>query len=159
MADGTTAGDYEPGAYIYADAKDTNAIAKGVLLERDTGANVWKLATTSAKGPFVVCVKAALAGDTSISVLDEGIVYLVAEGTIQPGALLMPGSSTAGRVKAYVASTIAATPAQSDVQGARDEFKLVVGRYMGKLSENSGASVPTAATTADIIRVRFVGGR
>lgn len=157
MADSTTAGDYEPFSYIYADIKDANAITKGVVLERDTGGNTWKLATTSATGPFVVAVKAAAATDTTVSVLDSGIVYLVAEGTIQPTALVMPASSTAGRVKAYAASTVGATPSQTDVQNAAADRRKVVGRYMGKLEE-AGSVVPTAATSGDVIRVRFIGG-
>lgn len=159
MADATSAGDFEPGTqFVYPDLKDSSAITKGNLCDRNGSSGFRTAPVSGAIGPFVVCVKSAATTDTTVSVNDAGIVYLVAEGTINPGSLVVPASSTAGRVKAYTATTIAATPAQSDVQNARDEHRLIVGRYLGKVLENDGATVPSAATTADIIRVRFFGG-
>jgi len=159
MTDATAAGDYEPvHSFVYPDLKDSSAITKGNLCDRNGSSGFRTAPVSGAIGPFVVCVKSALAADTIVSVLDDGIVYLVAEGTINPGSLLVPASSTAGRVKAYTATTVGATPGQTDVNNARDEHRLIVGRYMGKRDENDGATAPSAATTADIIRVRFFGG-
>lgn len=159
MADSTAAGDYEPvNSFVYPDKKDGSAITKGNVCDRNGSSGFRTAPTSGAVGPFVVAVKSAVAGDAILSVLDNGIVYLVAEGTINPGSLVMCGSSTAGRVKAYSATSIGATPSQTDVQNARDEHLLVVGRYLGKVNENDGKTAPSAATTADIIRVRFFGG-
>lgn len=159
MADATAAGDYEPGTqFVYVEKKDSSAIVKGDVCDRNSSSGFRTAPTSGAIGPFVVCVKSAAASLGIVTVLDKGIVYLTSGGTINPGSLVVPDSGTAGRVKAYVATTIAATPAQSDVQNARDEHRLIVGRYMGKKGENDGLTVPSAATTADVIRVRFYGG-
>ena len=159
MTSADAAGDYEPiHSFVYPDKKDGTAITKGQVLDRNGSSGFRTAPTSGAIGPFVVAVKSQVAGDGIVNVLDQGIVYLVAEGTINPGSLVVPGTSTAGRVKAYAETTIGATPAQSDVQNARDEHRLIVGRYLGKVSENDGKTAPSAATTADIIRVRFFGG-
>jgi len=159
MTSADSAGDYEPvHSFVYPDKKDGSAITKGQVLDRNGSSGFRTAPTSGASGPFVVAVKSALAADTIVNVLDQGIVYLTAEGTINPGSLVVPASSTAGRVKAYTATTFGATPSQTDVQNAAAESRNIVGRYMGKVSENDGATAPSAATTADIIRVRFFGG-
>jgi hypothetical protein len=159
MADATSAGDYEPGTqFVYVDKKDGSSIVKGDVCDRNGNSGFRTAPTTGAIGPFVLCVKSAGASLGLVSVCDKGIVYLTSGGTINPGSLVVPDSGTAGRVKAYVATTVNATPAQSDVTNARDEHRLIVGRYMGKLGENDGKTAPSAATTADVIRVRFFGG-
>jgi hypothetical protein len=166
-----SAGDYLPGALLTTEIKANNDSTLKIGDVCTVQSNVWTTAGTSgasAKGPFRVAVSGSgytTAGastiqttDTSFSALVEGYVYVTADGTIQPGALVTPnGATTAGRVVAYVATTIPTTPLQADVQNARDEFRLACGVYEGHAGEGSVNAVPTAAAQGDVIRIRFRG--
>jgi len=158
-------GDYLQGANLATEIKSASDSTTKIGDVCTVQSNVWKTAgtTTNNKGPFRVAVggsggdpsKGIATTDTSFSALVAGFVYVIGDGTIQPGALVMCSASNAGHVQSYTSSVIATTPLQADVQAARDEFKLVVGVYEGHANEGSVAAVPTAASDGDVIRIRF----
>lgn len=164
-------GDYLQGAALTSEKKSSSDSTLAIGHVCTVQSNVWATAATSganAKGPFRVAVSGSnytTAGlstiqtaDTSFSALVEGYVYVRAGGAINPGDMVTPsGADAAGSVATYVATVIATTPLQADVQAARDEFKLVCGVYEGHATEGSTASIPTAASTGDIIRIKFRG--
>lgn len=155
MADSTTAGDYEPGTAVYQQKKHTTAIAKGDLLVLDGTSHGWKTApTTATVGPYAVATKAQLAGDVMASVVTDGIVYLVADGAINPGDMVVPSATTAGRVISYVATV---TPSATT---ATSEFLRPCGIYIGHVDEGGGTTagnVQTAAAAGEVVRIDFEG--
>jgi hypothetical protein len=159
MANSTT-GDYLIGAQLTSEIKSTSSlITKGDVMTVQS--NVWATAGTSSnnKGPFRVAAETvtAAASQSTIASIREGIVYVTAGGTIQPGSLVVCDSSTAGRVMAYTSTVIPTTPLQADVQAARDEYKLAVGVYLGHENEGSIGSPATAASSGDVIRIDLRG--
>lgn len=158
MASTVAAGDiYGEGTLVVYLAKESGAIAKGdVLRFNSTGVAV---AGTSSKGPFFVAEAAAATGDSVVKAVAFGQVYVTADGTIKTHERVMMSTATAAQVVAYVASTIDTTPTQSDVQEARDEFKLIVGVYMGQVDEGApspSTAVPSNAADGELARI-FVG--
>ena len=151
------AGDYLPGAKIRQLKKGTSDanIVKGALLY--VSSNLWTItpASAGAKAPFGVAARTPATTDSTVDVIQEGIVYLVAGGTIQPGSFVQNDPNTAGQVVAFASSTIPTTPAQTDVQNASTDFLRVVGLYEGHENENSLNNPPTAAASSDVIRVRL----
>lgn len=108
------AGDYLPGAKLVSEKKATNA-APSIGDVLTVQSNVWATAPTSAAlGPFRVAVgksgpsPAPVNADLTVSAVYAGIVYVTADGTINPGSLVTPnGASTAGRVVAYTPTSVA----------------------------------------------------
>lgn len=135
-SDSSGLGDYEGTNYIiYAERKNNAAIAKGDVLDLDSTGKWREAPTSGTSAPFGVAIKSRLAADGEVPVLTDGIVIVRADGAIKTGKYVMPSATTAGEVIEYVATTIAGTPGQSDVQGARDDWKKVVGRYIGHPGE------------------------
>lgn len=158
MADFTKAGDYEPGALnVHQKKKSATAIARGDVCKLDEGDNTFAPTAAAADqyGPFGVAIKAALAADARVIIGISGTFALTADGAIQPGRYVMASGTTVGQVVQYVPSTISATPTQAEVQRAVAQFRMIVGRYLGKLDEGDGATTPTAAADNDVIRVRL----
>lgn len=168
-----SAGDYIQGAQLTSEVKSSSDSTTKIGDVCTVQSNVWATATTSgagSKGPFRVAVSGSgytstgastiQTTDTTFSALVDGFVYVTADGTIQPGALVTPaGASTAGRVIAYTATSVATgtTPAAGDVVAARDEYRLVCGVYEGHANEGSVNAPATAAAQGDVIRIRFRG--
>jgi hypothetical protein len=155
------AGDYLPGVIIRQLKKGTSdaTIVKGAVLYESS--NLWTIcpATANQKGPFGVCARTPATTDSTVDVIRDGIVYVTAGGTIQPGQYVQNDPNTAGQVVAFVSSAISTTPTQADVQAARDDYLRVIGVYEGHENENSLNNPPTAAASTDVIRIRFgIGG-
>jgi hypothetical protein len=158
-----SAGDYFPGVRIRqlnkATAGGTAVIARGDVLWQN-GANVFQTAAVSGnKFPFAVCTRAPLATDSTVDGIWEAIVYVTADGVINPGNMVTPnGATTPGRVVQYVATSISTTPAQADVSSAEAEFRTVFGVYEGHENENSLNNPGTPSAQGDVIRVRMTRG-
>lgn len=168
-----SAGDYIQGAQLASEIKSGSDSTTKIGDVCTVQSNVWLTATTSgagALGPFRVAVSGSgytttgastiQTADTTFTALVDGFVYVTADGTINPGALVTPsGATTGGRVVAYTPTSVATgtTPVAGDVVKARDEFKLVCGVYEGHANEGSVSSPATAAAQGDIIRIRFRG--
>lgn len=133
-------GDFEPqGAMVVVASKTAAAITKGDVL--NLSSNKWQRAATSSSGPFAVALETRVSGDATVRILLRGIVYVVANGTINPNSSLVVSAATAGQVQAT------ATP-----------FALgVVGKYLGKENEGDGVTEATAAADTDVIRIDFGG--
>ena len=141
MVSANFAGDFEPqGAMVVVASKGTSAgITKGQVCSLSS--NKWVTAATSATGPFAVALETRATADTTIRVLLRGIVYLTADGTINPNASLVVSAATAGDVQAT------ATPFASGV----------LGKYLAKENEGDGVTEATAAADGDVIRCDFGG--
>lgn len=141
MADGTVAGDYEPGAYIIMMRNNGAAKVKGdvQVIDTATAPDSLKVAPSTGVRPFYICTKPASATQGWVVVCIFGTVYLTAGAGIEVGAYVMPDASVPGRVKAW--------------DGVAENTKI--GRYIGKLDEGDGKTQPTAAANNDIIRVRL----
>ncbi len=135
------AGDYEPnqGVITLQAEKTGSGITKGNVI--NLSSNKWQTASTSGGGPFGVATKTAAASDSTVQFILKGIVYVVADGVIQPNQPVVVSASTAGQVQST------ATPA---VDG-------VVGIYLGHENEGDGETVATAAADGDTIRI-WLGG-
>lgn len=151
------AGDYLPGAKIRQLKKGTSdsTITKGSVLY--ISSNLWTIcpATANQVSPFGVCARAPATADSTVDVIQEGIVYLTAGGTIQPGSFVCNDPNTAGQVVAWSASAIATTPTQANVQAAQTDALRIIGTYEGHENENTFNNPPTAAASTDVIRVRL----
>jgi len=134
-------GSFEPqGAIIVTAEKDANATTKGNVVAVES--NKWSVANTSATGFLGVAVSTETASSTTVDVLLGGIVYVKADGAINPNSAVVVSASTAGEVQA------SATPFANGVLGI----------YLGHEDEPSGTTVPTAAADGDTIRVLIGGG-
>jgi len=165
-------GDWEYGSekYLRSVKKNTGggtAIARGKVVRRnDTNDRYDIAATTATAGEFGVCTHTNLDGDAEFgAMIGGGTVVVTADGAIDPYADVMPSGATAGEVIAYVKSTIGGTYAQAEVQAARDEHDLIIGKYIGKEGEGDGGltgSALTAAQDGDKIKIALksrTGGR
>ena len=158
-SDSTGLGDFEGNEYlIMKENKNNAAVAKGDVLDLDSNGDWRECPTSGYSAPYSVATKDRLAADTYALVFTKGIICVKADGAIKSGKYVMPSGSTAGEVVEYVAATIGATPGQSDVQAARDDWKRVVGRYIGKPGENGIGELPTDAADGDLILI-YIGGR
>jgi hypothetical protein len=117
--------------------KGAGVITAGSILVVDTALTPdgWKVApTTATTKPFGVLINGdAATGDTTISVLVEGEVNVVADGVIEPNTPVATSTATAGRVVTIGAGTEANR----------------VGLYLG----DKGGSSPEAAAQGDVIRI------
>lgn len=140
MVSANFAGDFEPiNATTVVASKGASAITKGDVL--GLSSNKWVTAPTSSAGPYAVALETRASGDATIRILLRGIVYLTADGTINPNASLVVSASTAGRVQAT------ATPFASGV----------LGKYLAKENEGDAVTEATAAAASDVIRCDFGG--
>ena len=138
------AGDHEQqGAVVLQQSKGASAIAKGDVLSLSS--NKWVTAATNAAGPFAVAKETKASGDATISILFQGIVYVVADGTINPNNRVQVSGSTAGRV--IVSADAGAT------QGQTTNFQRNVGIYLGHENEGDGVTEATACASGDTIRI------
>lgn len=136
------AGQYEPqGAILIQAAKTGAAIAKGDVCDSTGGQ--WRTAPAgTGAGPYAICTKAAAASDTTVQLLISGLVYVTADSTIVPNAMLIISPSTAGQV----------------VSTATAVITTIVGKYLYHENEGDGATVPTNASDGDIIKIHFNPG-
>ncbi len=159
------AGNPESLKFVIVGTKATgggSAVAAGkvALLTQSTG--VWAVAGTSTKGLFGVIPNIYPANTDSGATINVAVGggewYVKADGAIKPYAQVQMSGSTAGEVVTYASTTIDTTPAQADVVAARDEFKKIVGIYVGHEGEGLGGTVPTDAADGETIRIRLGGG-
>jgi hypothetical protein len=151
------AGSYHTDAEINSVNKvAATAVALGVVTFHDPADDTFKIAPTTGAGraPFGVTVnKPALAADTKMDVALSGHVIVTADGPIAPGNYVMASTTTAGEVIEYVA-TGAPTAAT-----ATSEFRIIVGRYIGKAADNERTGVVvTSAADGDKIWVKLGPG-
>src|SRR5688572_13623897 len=78
--------------------KDAAAITKGDVCNIES--NKWSTANASGSGPFAVAIETTAAATTVQDLITKGIVYVVADGTINPNASVVVSASTAGHVQA-----------------------------------------------------------
>lgn len=158
-SDSTGLGDYEGLDYlIQKENKDNAAIAKGDVVDLDSSGKWRKCPTTGFSAPYGVAPIARLTTDTDLPVFTKGIICVTADGDIVKGKFVQPSGTTAGQVIEYAAATIGTTPGKTDVEAARDDWKRVVGRYIGKPGQNNVGSLPTDAVDGDLILIH-VGNR
>ncbi|MBS7623833.1 DUF2190 family protein [Candidatus Bathyarchaeota archaeon] len=109
--------------------KTATGVTRGYVLAYDTDG--YAHATTSLKGPFVVAletVAAPASGQATCKVLEEGVVEVPkVTGTIAQGQWVSI-SSTAGKVKSYVAMDAPATYTEAGMQAELDKQEQIVGR-------------------------------
>ena len=147
-------GDYEGNDYlILKERKAGTIITKGDVCDLDSAGNWRECPTTGFSAPYGVAPKSRTASELDFPVFLKGMIIVRADGAIKAGKYVMPSGTTAGEVVEYVAATIGTTPGQSDVQAARDDWKRVVGRYVGKPGENGVGELPTDAVDGDLIRI------
>lgn len=156
------AGDYVEGATLLVVKKATGATrTKGLVCKWDPSGDGMIEASAAvdqeSQSGWAVTAANALSGDTTFTVVADGIVAVTADGTIEPGDPVMCSSSTAGQVVTYTARSITATPTQTDVEEARDEWATVVGTYLGHEDEVNSNSVPTDAADGDVIYIKLRG--
>src|SRR5574339_920154 len=150
-SDSSGLGDYEGTNYIiFTENKDGAAIAKGDVCDLDSNGLWRECPTTGFSGPYGVAIKSRLAADVEVPILTEGLIVVRADGAIKPGKYVQPSGSTAGEVVTYTAATIGSTPGQSDVQAARDDWKKVIGRYVGKPGQVGPGELATDAADGDL---------
>jgi hypothetical protein len=149
------AGGYEPGAYILQLQKaSSGAITRGVVVDVNTSTNVWRTApTTGSAGKYGVCTKTAADGDLVVDVCLKGVVYLTADGVIQPGRRVQVSATTAGQVIQFADATVGGTYAEAEVEAAGANWNRSVGTYLGHVDENDGKFPPTASADGEVIRV------
>ena len=150
----STPGDYLIGALLLTEKKGTSAaVAKGDVLTVQS--NAWNSAITGqVKGPFMVAAFAQATADGFVTGIAHGIAYVTAQGAIQPGALVMAGTSVFTSVSQYVATNPGGTTT-GDIANAGSEWLRVIGRYIGHENEGGTGSVPTAAADTDVIRIQL----
>lgn len=156
---GAVAGQYAglPGSFSVRLNKATGiTVTRGVLCKVDTGTNPDSWVTTSAaadqQGPFAVPVETVGTGKLKFSARYNDVVYLTADGTIEPGSPVQAATATAGQVIAFADSAVTTTPTQSDVQAVQADRKRVVGVALGSADTwNTGA--PAAATDGGLVAV------
>lgn len=119
--------------------KTTTGVTLGYVLAYDTDG--YAHASTSHKAPFVVAletVTAPASGQSTCKVLEEGVVEVPkVTGAIVQGQWVAI-SSTAGKVKAYVAMDAPAAYGEATVQAELDKAEQKVGRC-----ETAAASADT----------------
>jgi hypothetical protein len=115
------------------------AVTKGDVIAKGTGGdtNKWLRASTTSTGPFAVAVEDEVSTSTSLSMVDDGEINVVADGAITPNSYVIRSGTTAGQVVAYTGT---------------DEA-LIVGRYLRHEGEDSADQ--TDAADGDIIVVRL----
>ena len=155
MASTEYAGGYEPGAYILQLQKaSSGAIARGVVVDLNTSTNVWRTApTTGSSAKYGVCTKTAADGELVVDVCLKGVVYLTADGVIEPGRKVQVSGTTAGQIVQYADATVGGTYAEAEVEAAGLNFARIVGTYLGHVDENDGKYPPTVTADGDIARV------
>jgi hypothetical protein len=144
------------GAITYRGKKTTGVLTRGNLLVPDTSTapDSWKISPAAAQvtGPFAMCMTTTLSADTEVSVIQGGIVALVADGTIEIGKECMPATATAGQVIVMAATTVTTTPTGAEVSSAGKDYSRVVGICLG-FADNYNTSAPTAPVDGDLVAV------
>lgn len=138
----------------------SSAIAPGrvVVLNESTGR--WAIAGSSSRGKFGIVPKlhpVNVDADDSLQVAvgvnSEWYVEL-GTGTAKPNTRL--GPYTGGKVQAYVANDVTATPTEATIEAAIQDFERAPFVYQGHYGEGSGLhNNPTDATSGQAIRVRI----
>lgn len=117
-------------------------ITAGDIMNIDTGTtpDSWRTAPTAGTGPFWGCTETAATGTTGVSACYDGEFMTTAEGTGEPGVVVVSAASTAGRVKARAA----------------EASNTVVGIYLRHAGEKSGtANPPTAFAAGEKIIIKL----
>src|SRR5215212_4247196 len=130
-----TVGSYHTDAKINQVNKvAATAVAMGVVTYHDPADDTFKISPTSQAGlaPFGVTTKAAAAADAKMEVALGGHVIVRADGAIAPGNYVMASAATAGEVIEYTRTGAGAPTALQ----AADEFRRIIGRYVGKATGN-----------------------
>lgn len=123
-------------------SKGASGITKGDLLTLNT--NKWVTSPAAATaGPYAVALETKAASAPTIRVLFKGIVYVTADGVINPNSPVKNATATAGQVIAASIPT--------------DTYSHVVGIYLGHENEGDGKNEATAAADGDVIRI-LLGG-
>ena len=137
-------GSIEPGqsSVIVQGSKTAAAITKGDLLTLSS--NEWVRAPAAATaGPYAVALESKAAADPTIKVALRGIVYVIADGAINPNSPVKNATATAGQVIAAAVPT--------------DSYSHIVGIYLGHENEADGKTEATAAADGDTIRILLAG--
>ena len=137
--------------------KGSGVINRGDLLVPDVSLTPdgWKLAplgVSDVTGPFAVAYKAALTGDTEVRIIQGGMVAMTAGGTIEIGKKVSADSGTQGRVMQWAATTVSATPTQTQVTSVGYDEGRVVGVCMG-LVDTMGSVTPLAPVVGDLAAI------
>ena len=144
------------GAITYRGKKTTGVITRGNLLVPDTGTSPdsWKQSPAQGVnyGPFAMCMQTTLSADTEVSVVQGGIVAMVADGTIEIGKQCMAATATAGQVIAWTATSVTTTPTGAEVTSASYDNQKVVGICLG-FADNYNTTTPTAPVDGDLVAV------
>ena|SRR5687768_7044216 len=130
---------------------------KVVKLTESTGVGALAPTTAGLTGPFGVVPRLApvnVDSDDTFQVITGGEIYVTADGAIKPNQRVMPSTSTAGEVVAYVAPAASASPTQAEVNTAAEAQQKIVGIYLGHVDEGSGlTNEATDAADGQVIRI------
>jgi len=137
----------------------SSAIAAGrvVVLNESTGR--WAISTSNSQGRFGIVPKLHplnVDADDSIQVATgvNSAWYVEAAGAIKPGQRCT--GTTGGKVVAYTAGDVTATPTEATIEAAINDFEQVPFVYEGHYGEGSGLhNNPTDAANAEPVRVRI----
>ena len=150
-----SAGDYFQGAILFNLNKATSGgaatITKGDLLTVNASHQWITAPITAGAGPYAVCARTPAVTDPTVTAVIEGIVYVTAGGVINAFDLVMPDSTTAGKVMSYTATV---TPTATTAAG---EFRIPAGVYHGHENEGGMATPATVTSLNDIIRIQLRG--
>lgn len=146
-----------PGSFSIRLNKATGiTVTKGLVCKVDTSTTPDSWVTNSAavnqQGPFAVPVETVGTGKLRFSARFNDVIYLRADGAIDPGSRVQASSATAGEVVVYADSTVGGAYSQSEVQAVQDDDKRVIGLCLGTADTwNTGA--PAAAADGDLVAV------
>lgn len=156
MASPVSAGDIVGELCRVVTVKSTGAtINQGDVVQYTSTGFQQAPASANLAGPFFVCFK-AITTQATVDVVEEGEVYVVADGTINPGNYVQTSSSTAGRVVAF-AGRAGYTADTVGIKNAAIDWQRVVGIYQGHVDEGAPTGgTPTNAATADTIRMLLI---
>ncbi len=137
----------------------SSAIAAGrvVVLTQSTG--LWSLATAGSTGRLGIVPKLHplnVDADDTLQVATgvNSEWYVEAAGAIKPGSRCQP--TTGGKLIAYVAGDVTATPTETTIESAIKDFERAPFVYVGHYGEGSGLyNDPTDAANGEPIRVRI----
>jgi hypothetical protein len=137
----------------------SSAIAAGRVVFHTQSNGQWAIATAGSTGRMGIVPKLHplnVDADDTLQVATgvNSAWYVEAAGEIKPGSRCMP--TTGGKVIAYVAGDVTATPTESTIESAIKDFERAPFVYEGHYGEGSGLhNDPTDAANAEPVRVRI----
>ena len=137
----------------------SSAIAAGRVVYLDESTGRWAISTSNSSGRGGIVPKLHplnVDADDTLQVATgvNSQWYVEAGGAIKPGARCR--GTTGGKVIAYTAADVTATPTETTIESAIKDFERAPFIYVGHYGEGSGLfNDPTDAANAEPIRVEI----